>query len=201
MQVQKDTQAFFKRNIMRLYIKNMVSRRCKMKVEEEIRDAGLLCKQVELGMAEVEETASGAQIEHIRIGLLRSGLELLTDKKKVLVERIKNVIIEMVHYSVELPEINFSFYISKKLGYDYTYLANVFSDTLGVSIQQFTIRHKIEKVKELLLNNDMNLTEISYRLHYSSVAHLSGQFKKITGQTPSLFRQVQHRKRALLENV
>jgi AraC-like DNA-binding protein len=125
----------------------------------------------------------------------------LDNKKSILIERIKNVIIDMIHYSEEIPKVNFSEYISEKLHYDYTYLANVFSEVKGMTIQQFIILHKIEKVKELLLYDELNLTEISYKLHYSSVSHLSNQFKKITGLSPSFFKQLKQKRIQNLEDL
>ena len=132
---------------------------------------------------------------------MNSGLELLDDKKSILIERIKSVIIEMIHYSDEVPKVNYSDYISQKLDYDYTYLSNVFSEVKGTTIQQFIINHKIEKVKELLLYDELNLTEISYRLHYSSVAHLSNQFKKVTGLSPTLFKTLKSKRVLNLEDI
>lgn len=155
---------------------------------------------IELGMVEVQEDVTDRQREQLRENLLKSGLELLDDKKSILIEKIKNVIIEMIHYSDEVPRVNYSEYISEKLKYDYTYLSNVFSEVKGVTIQHFIILHKIEKVKELLLYDEINLTQISYKLHYSSVAHLSNQFKKITGLSPSYFKKIKQQ-RQNIENV
>jgi len=126
---------------------------------------------------------------------------LLDDKKNILIERIKNIIVEMIHYSDELPKVNYSDYIAEKLGYDYTYLANIFSEVKGITIQQFIILHKIEKVKELLIYDELNLTEIAYKLHYSSVAHLSNQFKKITGLTPTYYKQLKDKRKKNLEDI
>jgi AraC-like DNA-binding protein len=128
-------------------------------------------------------------------------LELLDDKRSILIEKIKNVITELIHYSDELPRVNYSDYISEKLGYDYTYLSNIFSEVKGTTIQQFIIINKIERVKELLLYDELNLTEIAYKLHYSSVAHLSNQFKKITGLSPSFFKQLKQKRKGNLENL
>jgi AraC-like DNA-binding protein len=133
--------------------------------------------------------------------LLRSGLELMDDKKAVLIEKIKNAIIEMVHYKDELLKVNFSDFLSEKLNYDYTYLANLFSETQGTTIEKFIIAHKIERVKELIIYDEFNLTEIAWMMHYSSVAHLSNQFKKITGLTPSHFKQLKDKRRQAIENV
>ena len=141
------------------------------------------------------------QREQIRIALLKSGLELMDDKKAVLIEKIKNVIIEMVHYADELPKTNFSDYLSEKLNYDYTYLANLFSEVQGTTIEKFIISHKIERVKELIIYDELNLTEIAWKMHYSSVAHLSNQFKKITGLTPSHFKKLKNKRRKAIEDI
>jgi AraC-like DNA-binding protein len=135
------------------------------------------------------------------LNLSLSGLELLDDKKSVLIEKIKNVIIEMIHYSDELPKVNYSEYISKKLNYDYTYLSNLFSEVKGITIQHFIILHKIERVKELLLYEEYNLTEISYLMQYSSVAHLSNQFKKVTGLSPSFYKLMKKKRGSNLEGI
>ena len=179
----------------------MVSLRCKMMVKQELKNLGLNYVIVDLGMVEILEDISQEQREQLKKNLLRSGLELLDDNKSILIEKIKNVIIEMIHYSDEIPQVNYSEYIAEKLDYDYTYLANTFSEVKGITIQQFIITHKIEKVKELLLYDELNLTEISYKLHYSSVAHLSNQFKKVTGLTPSFYKQLKQKRKKNLENM
>ena len=186
---------------MFLYVKYMVSLRCKMVVEEELQKIGLHCVKVDLGTIEIKEEIKANQKQELQQNLKRYGLELLDDKKNILIEKIKAVIIEMVHYSDDLPNINYSDYISEKLGYDYTYLANSFSEVKGVTIQQYIIDHKIERVKELLMYDELNLTEISYKLHYSSVAHLSNQFKKNTGLTPSYFKHLKKKKLKNLEDI
>jgi len=185
---------------MKLYIKYMVSLRCKMMVRKELKKLGLKYVVLDLGMVEILEDITQKQRDLLRVNLLRSGLELLDDKRSILVEKIKNVIIEMIHHSDEVPAVNYSEFLSKKLDYDYTYLSNVFSEVKGITIQQYIIINKIERVKELLLYDELNLTEISYKLHYSSVAHLSNQFKKITGLSPSFYKQLR-RKRDNLENM
>ncbi len=186
---------------MKLYIKYMVSLRCKMMVKEELIKMGLHYIVVELGTVDIMESITQAQHDLLKVNLAKSGLELLDDKKSVLIEKIKSVIVEMIHYSDELPLVNYSTYISEKLHYDYTYLSNLFSEIKGITIQQYIIIHKIEKVKELLLYNELNLTEISYLMHYSSVAHLSNQFKKVTGLCPTFFKQLQQKRQANLENI
>jgi len=172
-----------------------------MIVKEELRKLGIKFVVLDLGMVEILEYVSPQQMELLRAGLLRAGLELLDNKKSILIEKIKNIITEMIHYSEELPKTNFSDYISEKLGYDYTYLSNIFTEVKGMTIQHFIILNKIERAKELLLYNEMNLTEISYALHYSSVAHLSNQFKKITGLSPTFFRKLKLKRSTTLENV
>jgi AraC-like DNA-binding protein len=186
---------------MKLYIKYMVSLRCKIMVQEELKKLGLHYVIVDLGMVEILEDISQYQREELKKNLLKSGLELLDDKKSILIEKIKAVITEIIHFSDELQQENFSDIISKKLGYNYTYLANTFSEIKGITIQQFIIIHKIERVKELLLYEELNLTEISYKLNYSSVAHLSNQFKKITGLSPSFYKQLKQKRKQNLENL
>jgi AraC-like DNA-binding protein len=186
---------------MKLYIKYMVSLRCKMMVKEELKKLGLNYVVIDLGMVEILEDITEKQREQLSENLLKSGLELLENKKSILIEKIKNVITEMIHYSDVLPKVNYSDYISEKLGYDYTYLANTFSEVKGMTIQQFIIIHKIEKVKELILYDELSLAEISYRLHYSSPAHLSNQFKKVTGLTPSFYKKMKQKRDKNFENM
>ncbi|WP_228433750.1 helix-turn-helix domain-containing protein [Chryseobacterium polytrichastri] len=186
---------------MKLYIKYMVSLRCKMVVHEELNNLGIKHAVVDLGIVEILNDITKQQREILKENLLKYGLELLDNKKSILIEKIKNVITEMIHYSDELPKENFSDYISEKLGYDYTYLANTFSEVKGITIQHFIIMNKIEKVKELLLYDELNLTEISYKLNYSSVAHLSNQFKKITGLSPSFYKQLKQKRTQNLEDI
>ncbi|MNJ86353.1 DNA-binding transcriptional regulator MelR [compost metagenome] len=177
----------------------MVSLRCKMIVKEELVNLGLHPARVDLGVAEVRENISEEIREQLRTNLSKVGLELLEDRTSILIEQVKGIVIEMVHYLDDSPKVNYSDYISERLNYDYTYLSNLFSKVKGITIQQFIIMNKIERVKELLMYDEMNLTEISYKLNYSSVAHLSNQFKKITGFSPSLYKQHTTR-RTTLEN-
>jgi AraC-like DNA-binding protein len=179
----------------------MVSLRCKMMVKEELKKLGIQYISVDLGVVDIFEDISEETREQFKINLKRSGLELLDNKKSILIERIKNVITEMIHYTDEIPKVNYSDYISEKIGLNYTYLANTFSEVKGITIQQYIIFHKIEKVKELLLYDELNLTEISYKLHYSSVAHLSNQFKKVTGLSPSYYKQLKKKRKDNLENM
>jgi len=179
----------------------MVSNRCKMLVKEELKKLNLHFVVVDLGEVEIMETISGDTLQNLKNVLQQSGLELMDDKKSVLIEKIKNVITEMVHYSEEIPKMNYSDFIAEKLNYDYTYLSNIFSEVKGITIQQFIIINKIERVKELLLYEELNLTEISYKMHYSSVAHLSNQFKKVTGLSPSHYMQLKDKRRNPLEEI
>lgn len=186
---------------MKLYVKYMVSLRCKMVVHQELERLGIKNAVVDLGTVELLDNISSEQRQILKENLLKTGLEVLDDKKSILIEKIKNVVIEMIHYSDELPKENFSDYVSEKLGYDYTYLANTFSEVKGMTLQHFIIINKVEKVKELLLYDELNLTEISYKLNYSSVAHLSNQFKKITGLSPSFYKQLKQRRLGNLEDL
>ncbi len=179
----------------------MVSTRCKMVVKDELKKLGLHFIVVDLGEVDIMENISNDVREKLKSALYNSGLELMDDKKAVLIEKITNVIIDMIHHSDEVPKTNYSDYISEKLQHDYTYLSNIFSAIKGITIQQFIIIHKIERAKELLLYDELSLTEISYKLHYSSVAHLSNQFKKITGLTPSHFKQLKDRRRSPIEDI
>ena len=179
----------------------MVSMRCKMVVKEELKKLGLHFIIVDMGVVDIMENISAEQREKIRIALLKSGLELMDDIRAVLIEKIKNVIIEMVHYTDELPKTNFSDYLSEKLNHDYTYLSKLFSEVQGTTIEKFIISHKIERIKELIIYDELSLTEIAWNMHYSSVAHLSNQFKKNTGLTPSHFKKLKNKRRKAIEDV
>ena len=172
-----------------------------MIVQEALDSLNIKYVDIELGLVETVVSTSEKKRRELEEILKKSGLQLLNDKKSILIEKIKVVIIQMVHYSDELPAQNYSEYLSEKLGYDYTYLANTFSEVKGITIQHFIINHKIERAKELMLYNEMNLTEIAYTLHYSSVAHLSNQFKKITGLSPSFYRQLGLKRKQNLEDI
>ena len=179
----------------------MVCLRCKMVVKEELIKLGLHFVMIELGEVEILEKISAQQHDRLKAALLKSGLELMDDKKSVLIHQIKTAIVELVHYSKEPLVIKFSEFLSQKLNYDYTYLANLFSEMQGTTIEKFFITHKIERVKELIIYDELNLTEIAYLMHYSSVSHLSAQFKKVTGLTPTHFKQLKDKRRSLLEDV
>jgi len=179
----------------------MVSIRCKLVVKATFKKLGLHYKTINLGEVEISKDITPEQQEILKATLLKSGLELLGDKKSILIERIKNVIVQMVHYEVDLPKTNFSIFLSRQLKYNYTYLANIFSETQGTTIEHYIILHKIEMVKELIIYGELNLAEIARKLHYSGASHLSTQFKKITGLTPTYFKSLKMKKRILLEDL
>ena len=179
----------------------MVSNRCKITVKEELKKLGLHFIIVDLGEVEIMENLTADRREQVKTAFLNCGFELMDDKRAILIERIKNVIIEMVHHSEEVIKTNFSNYLSKKLDHDYTYLANLFSEVQGTTIEQFIISHKIERIKELIIYGEFNITEIAWKMNYSSVAHLSNQFKKMTGLTPSHFKQLKDKRRNPIEDV
>ncbi|MET0759792.1 MAG: AraC family transcriptional regulator [Flavobacterium sp.] len=179
----------------------MVSNRCKMAVKEELKKLGLHFIVVDLGEVEIMEDITDEQRKRMKIGLLNSGLELMDDKKSVLIEKIKHVIIEMVHHSEEVIKINFSDFLSEKLNHDYTYMSNLFSEVQGTTIEQYIISHKIERIKELIIYGELNITEIAWKMNYSSVAHLSNQFKKVTGLSPSHFKQLKEKRRSPIEEI
>lgn len=191
----------FKNPILKLYIKYMVSQRCKLVVKEELKKLGLHFILVDLGEIEIMEELNPAQLLAFKEALLVSGLEVMDDKKAVLIEKIKGVIIEMVHHSDELIKTNFSTYLHEKLNHDYTYMANLFSEVQGVTIEQFIIWHKVERIKELIIYDELNITEIAYKMNYSSVAHLSNQFKKVTGLSPSHFKNLKEKRRSPIEEI
>lgn len=179
----------------------MVSNRCKMLVKEELKRLNLHFILVDLGEVEIMEELSSEKRQELSEALAESGLELMEDKKSIIIEKIKTVIINMVHHSDELLKVNFSDFLSEKLNYDYTYLANLFSEVQGTTIGHFLISHKIERIKELIIYDELNITEIAWKMNYSSVAHLSNQFKKETGLTPSHFKQLKTKRRTPIEDV
>jgi len=172
-----------------------------MAVREVLRELGLHFIVVDLGEVDLMEDLDDELWEKLKTSLLKNGFELMDDKRAVLIERIINAIIEMVHYTDGMIKVNFSDFLSEKLDRDYTYLSNIFTEVKGITIQQFIINHKIERIKELLIYDELNLTEISYKLNYSSVAHLSNQFKKVTGLSPSHFKKLKDRRRSSIEEI
>lgn len=186
---------------MKLFIQNMVSLRCKMMVKSELAKLDMLYSSVDLGEVQLIYPISPENREVLKKELHKSGLELMDDAKAILIEKIINIIVEMVHYSDEAPIENFSCFLSEKLNHDYRKMAEIFSKTKGVTIERFIILHKVERIKELIIYDELNLTEISYKLHYSIVAHLSAQFKQVTGLTPSIFKNLLKRQRFNLEDL
>jgi AraC-like DNA-binding protein len=172
-----------------------------MVVKSELEKLGIHFVYVNIGEADIIENISSEQLNKLDIALKKTGLLLMDNKRSILVEKIKSAVIELVHYTDEQIKVNLSDYLSKKLNYDYTYLANLFSEVKGITIEKFFLTHKIEKVKELIVYDELNFTEIAFKMHYSSVAHMSNQFKKLTGLTPSHFKKLKNKRRGSLEEV
>jgi YesN/AraC family two-component response regulator len=172
-----------------------------MVVKAAAEELNIPYSAVDLGFIEIDEKLSESVLEKFKAKLLKSGLEILDDKRSILIEKIKNVVIEMVHYADEFPKVNFSTYLSEKLGYDYTYLSNLFTEVKGTTIQEFIILHKIEKAKELIMYNEMSIADIAYTLNYISASHFSTQFKKVTGLTPSFFKKLKKQRETDLEDL
>lgn len=179
----------------------MVSNRCKTAVREVLRTLGFHFIVVDLGEVEIMETPNAVELEKLKNALLAQDFELMDDKRSILIEKIKNVIVEMIHHSDAMIKVNFSEYLGEKLQHDYSYMANLFSEVQGTTIEQFIISHKIERIKEYIMYGELNITEIAWKLNYSSVAHLSNQFKKVTGFTPTDFRQLKIKKRRPIEEL
>lgn len=179
----------------------MVCNRCKMVVKAELEKIGIVPLSVDLGEVVVEKDISDDQKKLIDIKLQEFGFALIDDRKSRVIEKIKTIIIELVHQQNSKLSTNLSDYLSSELNHDYTYLTNLFSEVEGTTIEKYYIAQKIEKVKELLVYNELSLSEIAYMLHYSSVSHLSNQFKKVTGLTPSHFKNIRIEKRKPLDEV
>jgi AraC-like DNA-binding protein len=179
----------------------MVSNRCKKAVKEILKSLRLHFIVVELGEVAIMEDLTTEQQAELKTALLYAGFELLADKRAVLIEKIKNVVVEMVHHTHEGIKINFSNFLSEKLHHDYTYLANLFSTVQGTTIEQFLISHKIERIKELITYGELNISEIAWKMNYSSVSHLSNQFKKRTGLSPSHFKKLKDKRRRPIEEI
>lgn len=195
------SQSFFRILKLKIYIKNMVCIRCQMAVKAELEKLGIQYYYVKIGEADIIRDIQSEQLEQLKINLKETGLFLMDNKKTVLVEKIKIAIIELVHFTDDQIKANLSDYLSEKLNYNYTYLANLFSEEKGITIEKFYLTHKIERVKELIINDELNLSEIAWKMHYSSVAHLSNQFKKYTGLTPTQFKILKEKPRNTLEEI
>lgn len=179
----------------------MVCIRCQMVVKQELEKLGLKYYHVKIGEASITGKIKPEQLEQLDLALRKSGLQLMDDQKSILVEKIQGVIIEIVHYAEDQIKVNLSDYLSEKLGYNYTYLANLFTEVKGITIERYFLTHKIERVKELIVYDELNLSEIADKMHYSSPAHLSNQFKHFTGLTPSHFKKLKIKRRDTLEEV
>ncbi len=179
----------------------MVCIRCQMVVKAELEKLDLKYAYVKIGEADIIGDIQPEQKEQLTTGLKEAGLIVMDDKKSVLIEKIKNAIIELVHYTEDQIKVNLSDYLGAKLNYNYTYLANLFSEENGITIEKFYLTHKIERVKELIIYDELNLSEIAWKMHYSSIAHLSNQFKKHTGLTPTQFKMLKNKRRDTLEDV
>ena len=179
----------------------MVSQRCKMAVVQELKKIGLRYNNVDLGVVDLPEDITKEQKDQLKLALYSTGLELIEDKKDIVVEQIRTAVIESIHYSENKLNVPFSTYLSKKLKLNYTYLSNMFSESEGITIAHFMIRHKIERVKELIQYNELSFSEIAFKMHYSSIAHLSNQFKKMTGTTLSFYKTHGQKRDINIENL
>ena len=186
---------------MKLYVKNMVCNRCKMVVKAELESMGMHPVSVELGEVEIADNPDKKQLQQINAVLQTLGFELIDDKKSKIIEKIKNAIVTLIHHTDDELKTNLSTFISAELHHDYTYLSNLFSAIEGTTIEKYYIQQRIEKVKELLVYDELSLSEIAYRLGYSSVAYLSNQFKKVTGFTPSYFKSLKEHKRQAIDKL
>ena len=186
---------------MKVHIKNMVCQRCKLAVETLLRQCGYHPQQIELGEVTIAEDLAPGQLQELNDNLKNLGFELIDDRKSQLVEKIKNIIVKLVHHTTDTLTVNLSEYLAQQLNYEYNYLSNLFSEAEGTTIEKYYISQKMEKVKELLIYDELTLSQIAYRMGYSSVAYLSSQFKKETGLTPSHFKQIKYNKRRNIEEL
>lgn len=186
---------------MKIYIKNMVSNSCRFVVKDALNKLNLPYIHINLGEVEVKRNISKNQREKLKVALQKMGLELMSDRRTILIEKVKNTIVEMVHYADDMIKVNFSDYLSHKLNYDYTYLSNLFTEVQGINIQNFILLHKAERIKELITYDELTISEIAYKMNYSSVAHLSNQFKKVTGFSPTYFKHLKVRSRNVIETI
>jgi YesN/AraC family two-component response regulator len=186
---------------MRLYIQNMVCLCCKMTVATVLKKMDINYTNLELGEVHLTASLNKKERKQLQKTLHEYGLEIMDDKEAILVEKIVTIIVTMIHETKDMPKFNFSVFLTNQLNQDYHTLSALFSKTKGVTIEHFIILHKIERVKELIMYDELSLTEISFKMHYSSVAHLSSQFKKVTGLTPTFFKKIKNKKRKPLDEV
>lgn len=186
---------------MKYFVKHMISNPCKMFVRQELTKLGIRYNSVELGEVDVSEKLSYNQKELLKNSLKNYGLEVVDDRRTVLVEKIKAIIVDLVYYSGDSANMKLSYILSEKLQLNYNYLAKVFTEELGITVEKYIILQKVEHIKELMMYGEMNMTQIASKLNYSSVAHLSLQFKKVTGYSPSMFRQLTGNRRITIEEI
>jgi AraC-like DNA-binding protein len=186
---------------MKIFVKHMISTPCKMFVKEELNKLGIRYNSIELGEIDVNGSLTMVQRERLGNSLTKYGFELMVDRRTILVEKIKSIIIELIHYTDDRISTKYSYILSERLGFNYNYLAGIFSEDQGITIEKYIILHKIERIKELMMYGELNMTGIAWKLNYSSVAHLSFQFKKVTGLTPSQFRQLNGNRRTSVEEI
>lgn len=186
---------------MTIFIKNMVCSRCIMAVQKVLEELGLEATGITLGEVKFEKAPPAEQLAQLDKALVALGFERIDDKKSRIIEKIKNVIIALVHHPQAVLKTNLSAVLSDQLNHDYNYLSNLFSEGEGTTIEKYFIAQKIERVKELLVYDELSLSEIAFQLNYSSVAYLSNQFKKVTGLTPSYFKQIREDKRKPLDKM
>lgn len=186
---------------MKYFVKHMISNPCKMFVKQELTKLGIRYNSVELGEVDIAEKLSYNQKELLKNSLKTYGLEVVDDRRTVLVEKIKAIIVDLVYYSNESANMKLSYILSEKLQLNYNYLAKVFTEELGVTVEKYIILQKIERIKELMMYGELNMTQIANKLNYSSVAHLSLQFKKVTGYSPSVFRQLTGNRRLSIDEI
>lgn len=186
---------------MKIYVKNMACESCKIVVREALKEMHVQPVKVELGEVETKTDLSQEQKKKLNSKIKKAGLELLEKKDGVLIEKIRKAIVDYVYHSDEKPGLKFSVLLAEKLKHNYTYLSNFFSEVEATTIEQYLISLKIERIKELIVLEEYSLSEIAHKLHYSSVAHLSSQFKKATGLTPTHFKKLKDKRRRTIQEL
>ncbi|UUC44307.1 helix-turn-helix domain-containing protein [Flavobacterium cerinum] len=186
---------------MKIAVKNMVCQRCVLAVTQILDKIELPYQQVTMGEVTLDESVPENKLQRFSEELEAIGFEIIDDKRKQLIEKVKNTIINFIHYDQEKTKLTLSEFLSDKVQYDYNYLSSLFSEMEGITIEKYLINQKIEKVKELIVYDELSLKQIADQLGYSSVAYLSNQFKKVTGLTPSHFKNIRDEKRIPLDKV